>query len=160
MQIAAGYEGKRFKRKWYEKHIKSIHKRIKECLKEAGLEPIVEPVDLEKVLNIGEDEELRDKTPVEDVIQDANTWHWIEDVYFYISRQNMRGKSECPGDSSDKEGNSWNTLQAPGCGRYKFGHSLMKYAEPRKCAEVGINACICSSGKDKQTELRGSPPDS
>ena len=55
MRIAAGYEGKRFKRKWYESEIKAIHKRIKECLKEEGFEPIVEPVDLDKILDVGED---------------------------------------------------------------------------------------------------------
>jgi len=50
----------------------------------------------------------------------------------------MTGKDECKEDNRIIEEDSWDTLKSPKCGRYKFGWSLGKYNDYRKCKEAGI----------------------
>lgn len=98
---------------------------------------------------------------VEDVITDKLAYYWFLDaakdlqLRFLLSEEifMLQNQTHLTTDPI-KESQSWNTLRAPGTGRFLFGRSLLKYHEDRDCAQAGIPVCVCSTPPGKQ--LRGS----
>jgi hypothetical protein len=97
---------------------------------------------------------------VEDAITDKLAYYWFLDAAKFMELYPLRHQTSSDFlDEADiqlneaQEEDAWNTLKAPGSGRFLFGHSLLKYTDKRTCETAGIPKCICSA--PKPTSLRG-----
>ena len=95
---------------------------------------------------------------VHEVINDLNALYWYEDAYQDINKNYLRGQEDDGydinyekniQDNLEAEKLSWNTLEAPGRGRYLFGRSLLKYSDDRTCEKAGIVHCVCKEKSKK-----------
>lgn len=154
MEVAWAFKDKFWKKEFHPDLVSSIYTRIQKCFDALHHQPQlhteVSSVPLEEVRTLYSEE----GPTVEKVIKDTNAKYWFEDAYQDLSKEMMlRGTAELEVSQEyleknlELEDHSWNTLQAPGRGRYLFGRSLLKHSNPRNCSQTGIVKCICNNNQ-------------
>jgi hypothetical protein len=144
-----------FRHKLWRKSLKNnfldmIQTRVSACFKELEVEPKVYEnltrVDYSQLKTNSNDQ----KFYVADVIKNLDILYWFEDAYQDVSKNYLKGRRSFNGFENlnqkikDAERDSWESLKAPGIGRYLFGRSLMRYDDVVSCEEAGIVNCVCS----------------
>ncbi|CAG9331242.1 unnamed protein product [Blepharisma stoltei] len=152
MEVAYQFKGKLWKKNLSPYIVTMIYRRIDTCfayLKHTPKEYInLTNIPYDQVLEEHEDYETY--RTLEYAMIDIDARYWFEDAYQDLSKQQLLGFTKFNGNEGyfqhniDLENASWNTLKAPGRGRYLFGRSLMKYSDDRDCDQAGILRCVCS----------------
>ena len=149
MEIAFMLRKKAWRKSYEDIFVEQIPYRIKRCFKEMNITFMVHQnitsVDENEIMDFDGEKGFY----VHEVINDLNALYWYEDAYQDINKNYLRGQEEIFDFQSylqenlEAENNSWDTLEAPGRGRYLFGRSLMKYSDDRNCEMAGIVHCVC-----------------
>jgi hypothetical protein len=150
MEVVHMFRNKLWRRSLKSNFIEMVERRIATCFKELGVTPRkyenLTTVDYSQLKTSATD----DLYYIGDVIRNLDTFYWFEDAYQDVNKNYLKGQKgfENPKERIEKikeeERKSWDTLKAPGIGRYLFGRSLMKYDDIRTCEEAGIVNCVCS----------------
>jgi len=160
MEVIYQFRGKVFTRGVPLQISQEVIANIERCFGLLRYEPAVLPRSLVGMELIATDIQDGTQLFVEDAITDKSAYFWFLDAakQFELSVLKQRNRFELAdqshlGRDPRLELESWETLRAPGTGRYLFGRSLLKYHEERDCGEAGIPDCVCSGPQGKQ--LRG-----
>ena len=158
MEIALMFQQKSWRKDFYKGFVDKIYTRIKKCFKELNITPKVHENVINVDINKINDFYSNDKFFVNEVIMDLDTLYWFEDAYQDINKNYFKGENvniydinyeKYIRDNLEAEKLSWNTLEAPGRGRYLFGRSLLKYSDDRTCEKAGIVHCVCKEKSKK-----------
>ena len=133
---------------------------ISTCFRQLDYEPRVLNRSLVPLEMIATSNHDVNKPFVESVITDKFAYYWFLDAVKYIELMDLKHgfRPSLPNERDleaaiEGELRSWETLSAPGQGRYLFGRSLLKYSDHRTCKAAGIPVCPCT--RPRPNNLRG-----
>ncbi|CAG9322159.1 unnamed protein product [Blepharisma stoltei] len=160
MEASYQFIGKKWRKDFYSFPLNITYTKINDCFTSLQYTPKV----YENLTSIPyseiskeNDKYNRDKA-LETVLLDKDVRYWFEDAYQDVIKKLMLKSKEAVGqedyvlESKTLEEESWDTLKAPGRGRYLFGRSLLKYTDDRSCDMAGIPNCVCD-GDDSITKI-------
>jgi len=161
MEVAYQFRGYIFTRAISYVKTATVLDLAKACFQQLGFEPRVlnrSTIPLELLATSNTDV---NKPFVEEAITDKFAYYWFLDAVKYQELIDLKYGQRVSLPSANQlemdvanEAKAWDSLRAPGTGRYIFGRSLLKYSDPRPCKEAGIPICPCTPPRAKH--LRGS----
>jgi hypothetical protein len=165
MEAIYSFRDKKFKKNFPASNQNELYHRIEICFRRlnhtVSFLDNLSSVPMSEIKDLNSEDD-NTKNYVSDVILDIGAKYWFEDTIQDRTNKKSRNTWHSGLDEQEVEKNlqaeeeAWNTLRAPGRGRYVFGRSLMKYSDDRDCSEAGIAKCICNT--KSKSSLRAVDP--